>query len=196
MPNAPEPTDVRTWGVGLVPCRTRMVQRRNPLTDGAASGRALRSGQCARVRASGLRGGVPGVDGDGVAVVWWRPASSERAASEAVEAAWIERAEVRTYKHLREEVSAVELLARKGAASAIGRFAHRAGARACARDGAPGEVWRGRARNADGRGERRRPPGGRRPDDRCAADRDGALIGAGGIERGRVQPGRGARDGA
>jgi len=41
-------------------------------------------------------------------------ASSERAASEAVEAAWIERAEVRTYKHLREEVSAVELLARKG----------------------------------------------------------------------------------
>jgi len=114
MPNAPDPIDVRTWGVGLVPCRTRMVQRRNPLTDGAASGRALRSGQCARVRASGLRGGVPGVDGDGVAVVWWRPASSERAASEAVEAAWIERAEVRTYKHLREEVSAVELLARKG----------------------------------------------------------------------------------
>jgi len=42
----------------------------------------------------------------------WGRDAHEAAPWEEVEVAWVERAEVRTYKHLREEVSAVQLLAR------------------------------------------------------------------------------------
>jgi len=42
----------------------------------------------------------------------WCSDAQESTPSQEVEVAWVERAEVRTYKHLREEVSAVQLLAR------------------------------------------------------------------------------------